>query len=674
MKPQLLLWMIICLPVIANAQVDATHGFYMNDPNLTLINDEFIEEIVTEWVSSTQEDIYIVGYSGSPPFTQTYDYCGVTKYLGNGDGFVAKYRLNPVTNVLSLAWLRYLGAPGTEGDLSDDRYDWGYCLAVSHIGTATYVYVGGTSMANDGSGEQTMPCATCNLDDNTEDDYTGFIARYDVNGTLDAFTYLGSWDGTGGAKKDMILGLAVKPVSPYDVYAVGYTEDDVPNLPTNTWDNTFNGTGDGYIVGYDNCLNNQVYFTYYSMTDVLPGPSERDRCHGIVFSANGNDMYVSGTTESISGIATLGTYDDSYNGGLDAFAGKWYLDVNKYKPSWGTYIGGTGNDRGRRLDISRPAFGITYVYMTLWAESVGMTTYGTPIHKKHADDNSKSDIFIAKMSGATGAPIWSTYFGGNHNDRPNGIDWFTSGIGTGLAVTGITESSDADSFIVEYTGGDKLKPAISGQKDAFYILLRDGGTAVSLGYATYLGGTAADEDYGPPDSCLYNNAFTGYGPYISTLQNGVAYVSFSTSSNNVPATLNAHDCTTIYNPGLAQWPACGTGHSNFEAFVLRLNLCSFPPTCPQMRMDSEPEYPFTFSVYPNPFEAQTNIRLQGSAGEVAEVSVIDLFGRILFSEKVSLSNGVAEITLDLSSFGSGAFIALIKTDKEMHYVSLIKQR
>jgi hypothetical protein len=667
---------------IASGQVRNTLDIYMNDVNLSLTNDEFAEEVLVDVVDD-KEHIYLTGYSLSPTSSNTYEYCSDTKYLGNGDAFLAKYIYNPADETLSQEWIKYLGSKGTSGNPNDDFYDWSYCMALDHDGSDTYIYIGGAVLANDDAGDQKMNCDDCNNDDglkeNTNDNWDGFIAKYDAeDGALIAFTYLG--EGSMGNPKDLVLGLAIRPGNDHDIYAVGYTDaSGLHIVATGIYNDDAGGSGDGFIAGFDKCLTKMNYFTYYTIND-SEMPAERDRCHGLVFSEDGNELYVSGTTDgSTGGIATGGTYQTTPGSGTpDAFVGKWIWNSNDeiFEPAWGTYIGGNDVERGRRLDISHPAFtDKTYVYATCWTQSTDLATPGSPIMADHANDAGtsgyKSDAFVIKLSGEYGTALWATYFGGNGEDKPNAIDWyFTNGGPSGIAISGITGSDDAGGFINSYTGNDKLKDSPSGENDAFYALLYDEGRAVTLSYATYLGGSDDDENYGPPDDgtchCLFNNQFTGYGPFISTIPSGfgVAYVSFSTNSADVHDFLpDGKDHGTYYNAGYnIVCPNCTTStHKNYDAFLVRLNLCSNPQNCTPFRTQSNEST--SLEAQYDQAASTINITIESAhRQQQASLSIYNKNGSELFYEKIQLGEGINSKSIKLKVRPDEKYFARLITD------------
>ncbi|MBA3647888.1 MAG: T9SS type A sorting domain-containing protein [Chitinophagales bacterium] len=655
----------------------------MDDAFTSLNKDEFVEQIAVDKINDQEEDVYMVGLSYSSPKDATYQYCDTSKNLGNGDAFLTKYSYNPADGNIKHKWngkIKYSGSAGIDKPTKNvDRYDWAYCIAVDHQNTNTYVYVAGASL----SSEQAMQCETCNgssaFQPLPSDNFEGFIAKYDAtDGSLLAYTYFGGPKG-----KDEVLDIAIKPGRDHDVYVAGYTESE--NLgfrALNTYDKKIGANGDGFIAGFDNCLTQLKYFTYYSI-DSSKSADGQDRCHCLRFSNNGNELYVSGTSDQgTAGIATKNVYQRNPGGGSDAFVGKWKLKGAAYKPVWGTYIGGDSLDRGRKLAITDPKItGETYVYVTGWtlSDNLKLVPGSSVIQDKSAGGN---DAFLVKLDGSTGMGIWATYFGGSEGDFPNGLNWFYSKkTGTQwVAMAGITSSPNTTGFIKGYHGKDKLKDNLSGLRDAFFATFNDQGNKVNLDYATYLGGSE-DENFSLPDcgfncNCLYNNAFSGYGSSVATLNDGggTVYVSFSTNSPDVDDSLHGHAGGTIYNTGIPficpDCPNCT--HDNYDAFMVRMDMCS-GKTCNDSRISTDQNSNITLHLTPNPFTDNISVDIFSDQNDIANVTVYDELMKVAFLKNISLVPGDNRLSLDFSSFPPGVYIASVKVSSQINQIKLVKQ-
>jgi hypothetical protein len=115
------------------------------------------------------------------------------------------------------------------------------------------------------------------------------------------------------------------------------------------------------------------------------------------------------------------------------------------------------------------------------------------------------DAFVTKLNPSGSAPIFSTYLGGTGDDRGNGIAVSASGL---VYVTGSTTSSN-------FPLSSPFQATLGGQQDGFVTKLNSTGSA--LLYSTYLGGAADDR-----------------GSSIALDSGGAAYIAGNTSSTNFP--------------------------------------------------------------------------------------------------------------------------------------------
>ncbi|MFT3909307.1 MAG: gliding motility-associated C-terminal domain-containing protein [Ferruginibacter sp.] len=123
---------------------------------------------------------------------------------------------------------------------------------------------------------------------------------------------------------------------------------------------------------------------------------------------NSGNVIMTGTTQSLSGIATAGGLQTTYGGGTsEAFLVKFAPDGSR---QWATYYGGTGRDEG--IDCTSDASG--NIYMT------GATTSTTVIasggfQNVYGGGAPNGDAYLVKFS-PTGTRLWGTYYGGTSSD------------------------------------------------------------------------------------------------------------------------------------------------------------------------------------------------------------------------------------------------------------------
>jgi len=263
------------------------------------------------------------------------------------------------------------------------------------------------------------------------------------------------------------------------------------------------------------------------------GVSLSDRPRGMVIDATGA-MYLTGNTSS-SNFPTVNAYQAIYAGNSDVFVTK--LSSNGSSLVFSTFLGGTGADISQEIAVDL----VGSVYIT---GSTGSTTYPTanafqPI-KSGSDDvfatklsssgstlvystylgGSSSDVgksiavdtsgaayitgytastnypifnafqavyasggfdaFVTKLSSSGSGLVFSTFLGGNNDDRGNAITVSSQGA---AHVTGNTFSNN-------FPTASAYQAFNSASSDAFIAKFSINGT--SLQFSTYLGGSSTD--------------------------------------------------------------------------------------------------------------------------------------------------------------------------------------
>ncbi len=186
------------------------------------------------------------------------------------------------------------------------------------------------------------------------------------------------------------------------------------------------------------------------------------------------------------------------------------FDVGAYDPTkpliidpfvyFSTYLGGSGDDRPLGIAVDRQG----NAYVTGSTTSPNFPTKG-PLQ---GAGGGKTDAFVTKIDGQSGAVVYSTYLGGSDDDTGRRIKVDAAG---NAYVAGTTRSPNFP--VTQNVFQNKL----AGGSDAFVLKLNPAGNA--LVYSTYLGGIADDTA----------NAF-GIDPF------GNAYVGGSTRSLDFPVT------------------------------------------------------------------------------------------------------------------------------------------
>jgi uncharacterized repeat protein (TIGR01451 family) len=235
------------------------------------------------------------------------------------------------------------------------------------------------------------------------------------------------------------------------------------------------------------------------------GGSINEAAWGIEVDQDGN-IYVAGWTNS-SDFPTYNPYQTD-RPDTDTFVTKIIRAGDVYTYGFSTYLGGSGVDYGRDIDLD--AAGNIYI-----AGETG--SFDFPLVNEVQGDQDYADAFVSKFITSSGslALDFSSYLGGD------GGSVFGRAVATNdsgdIFVCGWSES---DSFI---TTTNAIQPHYIGGRMAFVSKIVGGSGVYNLDYSSYLGGSGNETCEG-----------------IAADNAGNAYVTGITqSSTNYPTTTNA---------------------------------------------------------------------------------------------------------------------------------------
>lgn len=229
------------------------------------------------------------------------------------------------------------------------------------------------------------------------------------------------------------------------------------------------------------------------------GGGNYDRIYAMRADASGN-IYVVGSTASLSNIATQGAHQVTLSAFYDAFVVKFSSSGQRL---WGTYFGGNDDD----------AFIACAVENTGGLYAVGWTRSSTGIATPSAFQGSLSgreDALIASFT-ASGQLRWATYLGGTEAERALGCVAFRDT----LYVVGHTFSPNFP------TTASAHQPTFGGgSDDAFIVKFDPTGQRI---WSTFYGGSDGDIAH----ACAVN-------------RRGELYLAGATTSWNNISTLNSY--------------------------------------------------------------------------------------------------------------------------------------
>ncbi|HPO62705.1 MAG TPA: T9SS type A sorting domain-containing protein [Candidatus Kapabacteria bacterium] len=337
--------------------------------------------------------------------------------------------------------------------------------------------------------------------------YDAFLTKFNTEGQRVWSTYYG---GTG-----YDFGNSIALDGSGNIYLGGLTQSTQNIASAGAFKTAFSGNNDVFFAKM-NSQGQRIWGTYY-------GSGGNDSLGGITF--NNNMIYLTGGTNSQSGIATWGCWLYDFQGVMDIFVAKFNQDCQQM---WSTYYGGSSYDIAN--DIQFLSSGEIII--------AGATESTTNIASSGSSQGALAggrDGFIARFN-QDGNRVWATYLGGTAFDNIYRIYIDNN---NGFAVTGETFSNSAfatansyqttnaggsDAFITHYT--------VQGIKDwgSFY-----GGTNNEIGLGIAYDNT---QNYILVGSTLSTNQIATNGSY-QTIKRGTgdAFVSkFYLSYSNIITT------------------------------------------------------------------------------------------------------------------------------------------
>jgi hypothetical protein len=329
----------------------------------------------------------------------------------------------------------------------------------------------------------------------------------------------------------------------------------------------------------------RAWGTYYG------GTTGSDTGSFCATDAIGN-LYFTGSTSTSTGtsIATVGAYQTSFFGSVDAFLVKFNSSGVR---QWGTYYGGAGNDQGISIAINATG----NVYLSGLAGSTG-TVIATPGSHQSTYGGGTGDAFLVQFN-SSGVRQWGTFYGGSGNDQGNSCvcdgngnvyltGWTASNTGTIIATSGAHQTLNgggiADAFIVQfnssgvrqwgsYYGGSGTEYGFSCATDsannvymAGFTDSYGGSTIATVGSHQYFAGGLADAFLVKFNSngvrqwgTFYGDTDFDYGKSCATDAMGNVYLAgYAGSNTGIPiATLGSHQSNY--------------GGGNYDSFLVKFN-------------------------------------------------------------------------------------------------------
>jgi hypothetical protein len=346
---------------------------------------------------------------------------------GANDVFVLK--LNP--SGTALVYSGFIGGAGDDREPNIAIDDWGssYITGFTYSTEATFPTGSGFGLLP--GADQTYNGSGDSFAVKVRPDGVGLVYASYIGGTGEEIGYGIGVDATGNA------------------YVGGNTT---------SHENTFpNGTGIGTIPGLDTTFNGNSHDAYvvkinaagtaFDYVSFIGGAGEDVYVPGLAVSRLGA-VWISGRTTSAQdtfptgqGFGSVPGFDQTYNGGEDAFVAK--INAAGTALEYATYLGGSGTEIGEGLASDNAG----NAYVTGWTNSTESTFpsgdgFGNVTGPDVTYNGGQHDAFVAKLTASGTDLVYATYIGGNGTGYYDEIALGIAADQNGNAyVTGFTSSA-----------------------------------------------------------------------------------------------------------------------------------------------------------------------------------------------------------------------------------------
>jgi hypothetical protein len=236
----------------------------------------------------------------------------------------------------------------------------------------------------------------------------------------------------------------------------------------------------------------------------LLGGRDWDIIRGMALDAQG-DVYLTGDTHSKDFPTTEGAFQTTWKGPYwSAFVCK--VDMTDRRLAFSTFLTGNGDDTGQDIAVDDDG----YMYVTGEAGSRDFPIQGSVPQADRA--GGQFDAFISKLAPDGSALVFSTFLGGDDDDRGTGIALDGQGH---IYVCGGTKSTDFPTTSRAYQQDHR------GNWEGFLAKMEPSGASYS--YVTLLGGSSWD-----------------WATALALDDEGSVYVTGDTCSADFPVTSSAY--------------------------------------------------------------------------------------------------------------------------------------
>lgn len=593
--------------------------------------------------ADTVGNVFVIGQTSSTAAIASSNGFVSSFAGGSSDAFLVKFDDSGVRK-----WGTYYGGSAWEE---------GIVVTTDNTGD---VYIGGRTESNNGisTGGTEQPTFGGFRD--------AFVVKFSTTGSRKWGTYF------GGGNEDYAFGIDVD--NNFNVLLTGWTNSASGVATSGAHQTTYAGGtlfgGDAFLVKYDSTGNRQ-WSTYY-------GGSGYDFGLSVAADANG-DVYLSGSTENSSAIATPGSHQPTYGGGTtaggDAYLAKFDPNGNRL---WATYYGGGGDDFGRAVAVDTA----NAVYMAGETNSAfGIATIGSY--------NGSVDAYLVKFD-PNGNRLGANYYGGVDLDDCQDMEpdrfghiLLTGRTGSGSGIADVNAHQNTEGGIIDgylarfsqfvcqptsfsfavttcqaytvpsgnavYTTSQIVQDTIPNSEGCDSVLTID--LTILPGSSTNIDVTACDSFTVPSGEATYYSSQL----VVDVLpdQNGcdsVLNINLTVISNAPPITQSGNtltvnggnswqwlDCDNNFQPLGVTTPSFTPTQDGNYAVIVSTGPCTDTSDCFNFMATQRPQLTNLpgVKVFPNPTEGAFTVTGDFSAGNPAHFALYDATGREVFRQTLT---------------------------------------
>ncbi|HEY8401769.1 MAG TPA: T9SS type A sorting domain-containing protein [Cytophagaceae bacterium] len=377
--------------------------------------------------------------------------------------------------------------------LGGSAIDIGWGIAVNNTGEA---FITGTTTSVD------FPTSGTPVKSTNAGGTDIFVSR--LNAAGNALIYSTYY---GGAEEDRAFGIAINDSD--EAYVTGSTNSAAGISTAGSYQTALGGLNDVLLLKLNSSGSAAIFCTYY-------GGAGDELGRAIAVNPTDGDAYIVGATNSSTGIATAGSFDNTL-AGTDGFVARFNSTGTTLV--YGAYIGGVGgadHDKAEDVVVKPNGEAIVAGYTTSYAGAGGFPVVNAYQANNGAPAGGPRDTYMMRISPDGSTLLNSTFYGtavddNNRNGSP--LDFVVQHRSVGVDVNaagyillGFTTDAETgtltmyDPVDASYNGGG------GGLGDAFAVVFEpDGKTPI---FNTYLGGSGHDYVtsgvlFDPSGDCIY---------------------------------------------------------------------------------------------------------------------------------------------------------------------------